>query len=186
MLGPPSADRCRMRAEDHSIFSVSTCLGRGLSLPAGYARTARPGELSDMRAACKAADPATQPGTMRFGDARARDGSVPRGYLPPPPPAMRGTRTCQLLCQCARHCLGSALGRALTEDKALPVRPATAGADVNLAVRARLDALGDGPADRSQAIRTGSGRCVRPRPFGELVLAGLRRDLRVTGISISR
>ena len=46
-----------------------------------------------------------------------------------------------------------ALGRALTENDALPVQATTAAPEVNAEVRARLTALGDGPARTPYAIR---------------------------------
>jgi 5-methyltetrahydropteroyltriglutamate--homocysteine methyltransferase len=46
-----------------------------------------------------------------------------------------------------------ALGRALTENDAVPAQPAAATPPVNAEVRVRLDALGDGPARTPYAIR---------------------------------
>jgi 5-methyltetrahydropteroyltriglutamate--homocysteine methyltransferase len=46
-----------------------------------------------------------------------------------------------------------ALGRALTENDAVPARPAAAAPEVNTEVRARLEALGDGPPRSPYAIR---------------------------------
>jgi 5-methyltetrahydropteroyltriglutamate--homocysteine methyltransferase len=46
-----------------------------------------------------------------------------------------------------------ALGRALTDNDAVPAPPAAAAPPVNAEIRARLDALGDGPARTPYAIR---------------------------------